>query len=320
MGTSLARPLIAKKQIEIAKKENTNIVSHGATGKGNDQVRFELTYHVLMPDVEIIAPWKNEEFLNEFKGRPDMIAYCKKHNIPVKATKDKPYSTDPNLMHMSYEGGILEDPNLSPTDDMFELTVAPKQAPDKPTNIGIEFKDGIPVSIKHENTKETKPLEIFQYLNKIGGLNGIGREDVVENRFVGMKSRGVYETPAGTILIQAHLDIEGLTMDREVKLLRDSLIPKYAQLIYNGFWYSPEFGLLTALMNKAQENITGKVYIELYKGNVIIKGRESPVSLYSQKTVSFDEIGDYDQKDAKGFIKLNALRLKASAKRKQANI
>jgi len=318
LGTSLARPLIAKKHIDIAKKEGTNIVAHGATGKGNDQVRFELTYYTLMPDVKVISPWKDEEFLEKFQGRPDMIEYCKKNNIEIKATAKKPYSTDPNLMHISFESGILEDPKKEPEEDTFEMTISPKNAPDKETELVIEFKDGIPIKVedKTNNIEETDPLKLFIYLNKIGGENGIGRTDIVENRFVGMKSRGVYETPAGTILRKAHLDIEGLTMDREVMHIRDSLIPKISELIYYGFWYSPEFNLLMAMVDKSQENITGKVYLKLYKGNIIITGRESPCSLYDQKIASMDEHGGYDQTDADGFIKLNALRLKASANRK----
>ncbi|MBW2975762.1 argininosuccinate synthase [Candidatus Woesearchaeota archaeon] len=319
LGTSLARPLIAKKQIEIAKKEKTNIVAHGSTGKGNDQVRFELAYYTLMPDVKIISPWKDEEFLSKFQGRSDMIDYCKKNNILVKVTAKKPYSTDPNLMHVSYESGILEDVSKGPSEEMFETTVSPLKAPDMETEITIEFKKGIPVKVvdKTNNVTETDPLKLFTYLNKVGGSNGIGRVDLVENRFVGMKSRGVYETPGGTILMSAHLDIEGITMDKEVKQLRDSLIPKIASLIYNGFWYSPELELLMTMVDKSQENITGKVNVKLYKGNVIITGRSSPCSLYDEKTASMEEHGNYDQKDAKGFIKLNALRLKAWAKKKQ---
>ncbi len=317
LGTSLARPLIAKKQIEIAKKEQTNIVSHGATGKGNDQVRFELTYYTLMPDVKIISPWKDKEFLAKFKGRPDMIKYAEENNIPVKATKKAPYSTDPNIMHISYEAGVLEDPMYNLPEEAFEMTTSPKKAPDKETEIAIEFKDGIPVKIedKTDNVTKTDPLELFSYLNKIGGENGVGRIDLVENRFVGMKSRGVYETPAGTILRNAHLDIEGLTMDREVMQIRDTLIPKFSQLIYFGFWYSPEMELLMAMINKSQENVSGKVHLSLYKGNITIKGRESKFSLYDKQIASMDELGKYDPVDSIGFIKLNALRLKASAKR-----
>jgi argininosuccinate synthase len=317
LGTSLARPLIAKRQIEIARKEGTPIVAHGATGKGNDQVRFEMTYHVLMPEVRIISPWKNEAYLAVFAGRSDMIRYAQDKGIPVSATRDKPYSMDENLMHISYEAGVLEDPKFEPGRDMFLKTTDPEQAPDKAEEIMVEFRQGVPVSARNlsDGTVKTDPLELFQYLNALGGTHGIGRVDIVENRFVGMKSRGVYETPGGTILMQAHLDMEGLTMDREVKLLRDSLIPKYAQLIYFGFWYSPEMEVLTALMDKAQEQVSGKVYLKLYKGNVIVKGRESENSLYDEGIASMDIHGGYDQKDATGFIRLNALRLKASAGR-----
>ncbi len=317
LGTSLARPLIAKKQIEIAKKEKTNIVSHGATGKGNDQVRFELTYYTLMPDVNIIAPWKDEEFLQQFKGRSDMIRYAEKNNIPVKATKAAPYSTDANIMHVSYEAGVLEDPLYTLPEKAYEMTASPKNAPDKETEIAIEFKDGNPIKVEDKTNKVTKTdsLELFSYLNKIGSENAIGRIDMVEDRFVGMKSRGIYETPAGTILRKAHLDIEGLTMDREVMLIRDSLIPKFSQLIYFGFWYGPEMELLMAMINKSQENVSGKVHLSLYKGNVTIKGRESELSLYDKKIASMDELGKFNPEDSTGFIKLNALRLKASAKR-----
>ncbi len=319
LGTSLARPLIAKRHIDIAKKEKTNIVSHGATGKGNDQVRFELTYLSLFPEAEIIAPWKEQEFLNQFQGRSDMIAYSEKHGIPIKATSKKPYSTDPNLMHISYEAGVLEDPNFEPGEDMFEMTVSPKKAPDRETRISIEFRQGVPVKIINHDTKETitGSLRLFQYLNKIGGENGIGRDDLVENRFVGMKSRGVYETPAGTILMKAHKDIEGLTVDREVLLLRDMLTPKFAQLIYNGFWFAPEMDFIMAAINESQKHVDGIVKIKLYKGNVIIVGRSSPKSLYDESIASMDRHGGYDQKDAKGFIRLNALRLRMSALREE---
>ena len=294
-------------------------MAHGATGKGNDQVRFELTYYTLMPNAKIIAPWKDKEFLAKFKGRQDMIAFAEKNNIPIKATKKAPYSTDPNLMHISYEAGVLEDPKYTLPEEAYEMTISQKKAPDKETELVIEFKDGIPIKVEDKTNKVVKsdPLGLFVYLNKVGGENGVGREDIVEDRAVGMKSRGVYETPAGTILRKAHLDIEGLTMDREVMLLRDSLIPKFSHLVYSGFWYSPEMELLTTMINKSQENVTGKVYLSLYKGNVIIKGRESPVSLYDIKIASMDELGGYEQTDAIGFIKLNALRLKAWAKRKK---
>lgn len=317
LGTSLARPLIAKRQVEIARKEKTTILAHGATGKGNDQVRFEMTYHVLMPEVRIISPWKDEEYLRTFQGRSDMISYAEKKGIPVPATTEKPYSMDDNLLHISYEAGVLEDPRFEPRKDMFLKTAAPEDAPDTPEEIMIQFAQGVPVRVKNlsDGTVTSDPLDLFQSLNTLGGKHGIGRVDLVENRFVGMKSRGVYETPGGTILMHAHLDLEGLTMDREVKLLRDSLIPKYAQLIYFGFWYSPEMEVLAALMDKAQDHVSGKVYLKLYKGNVIVKGRESESSLYDQDIASMDIHGGYDQKDAMGFIRLNALRLKASAKR-----
>lgn len=317
LGTSLARPLIAKKQVEIAKLEKTNILSHGATGKGNDQVRFELTYYVLMPNAKIIAPWKDAEFLAKFQGRNDMIAYAKKNGIPIKATKDKPYSSDANIMHTSYEAGVLEDPNFSPDERMFELTTSPQKAPDKEVSIEIEFLQGNPVKVKNLNDGTTKsdPSGLFQYLNELGGKHSIGRVDMVENRFVGIKSRGVYETPAGTILHLAHRDLEGLTMDREVMHLRDSLIPKFSELIYYGFWFSPEMEFLKAAFDKSQEYVTGKVKLALYKGNVIIKARESKFPLYKKSIASMDVAGGYDQKDAAGFIKLNALRLMASAER-----
>ncbi len=312
LGTSLARPLIAKKQIEVAKKEKTDIVAHGATGKGNDQVRFELTYMKLMPKVKIISPWKDPDFLKEFKGRSDMLAYAKKHKIPVSATMQKPYSTDDNIMHISYEAGQLEDPAFEPTKDMFKKTVDPKDAPDKETKIAITFKKGVPISVKNttENKNINGSLELFRYLNELGSKNGIGRIDLVENRLVGMKSRGVYETPAGTILRIAHLDIEGLTLDREVCHLKDMLMPKIAQLIYNGFWFSPEMEFLMAAINKSQENVEGTVHLKLYKGNAMVIGRESKKSLYNKDIASMDKEGGYDQTHAIGFIKLNGLRLK----------
>ncbi len=317
MGTSLARPLIAKKQIEIARIEKTKFVSHGSTGKGNDQVRFELTYFVMMPDVKIVAPWKEDDFLARFKGRQDMIAYSKEKGIPVKATAQKPYSSDSNIMHISYEAGILEDPKFSPHEDMFEMTNSPKTAPDKEENIEIEFSQGNPIKVKNldNGTTKEKPLELFQYLNTLGAKHGIGRIDMVENRFVGMKSRGVYESPGATILHIAHRDIEGLTMDREVMHLRDSLVPKFSELVYYGFWFSPEMEFLRTAFDKSQEFVSGNVYITLYKGNVIVKGRESKNSLYKKDIASMDIEGGFNQKDSIGFIKLNALRLMASADR-----
>jgi|SRR3989338_3939233 len=313
LGTSLARPVIAKKQIEIANKENAQYVSHGATGKGNDQVRFELTYYALNPKIKVIAPWKTKEFLEKFKGRSDLIAYAKEKGIPVKATADKPYSTDANLMHISYESGVLEDPKTPPTEDMAEWTKSPKQAPDKETKIEIHFKDGIPIKVvnKEDGTIKEVPLELFQYLNQLGAENAIGRIDIVENRFVGIKSRGVYETPGATILRAAHMDLEGVAMDREVMRLRDMLTPKFAELVYYGFWFSPEMDFLMAAIDKSQELIDGIVYLSLYKGNVIILGRESPSSLYNKDLSSMDIAGGFNQQDSEGFIKINAIRLMA---------
>ena len=319
LGTSVARPLIAKAQVEVAKKEKAAILAHGATGKGNDQVRFELTYYTLMPQCSVISPWKDKGFLAQFKGRSDMIAFAEKHGIPVKATKAAPYSTDENLMHMSYESGVLEDPQYTLPEECYEITSSPMKAPDKTADITIEFKDGIPIKVEDKTNKVVKAdsCELFVYLNKIGGQHGVGRMDMVEDRFVGMKSRCVYETPAGTILRVAHLDIEGMTMDREVMLIRDMLIPRFSQLIYFGFWYSPEMELLMQMMDKSQQHVTGKVHLKLYKGNVMVQGRESPCGLYDKKIASMEELGNYDQTDAIGFIKLNALRLRASAKRQK---
>jgi len=313
LGTSLARPLIAKRQIEIAYKENAGYVSHGATGKGNDQVRFELSYYALNPKIKVISPWKMQEFLAQFKGRTDMLNYAKKNNIPVKASLAKPFSEDDNLMHISHEAGILEDPRYKPDKDIYTKMVLPQDAPDKETHIEIHFKDGISVKVvnKEENIAKTSPLELFNYLNKIGGKNGIGLLDMVENRFVGIKSRGVYETPGGTVLMKAHLDIEGIAMDREVMRLRNMLSPVFAELVYNGFWFSPEMDFLRAAIDKSQELIDGVVYITLYKGNIIIDGRESPSSLYDKELSSMDIEGGFDQKDSAGFIKINAIRLMA---------
>lgn len=319
MGTSVARPLIAKTQVEVAKRENATAVAHGATGKGNDQVRFELTYHALLPGIKVIAPWKDEEFLNQFQGRSDEIEYAKKYGIPVKATVDEPWSTDENIMHISYESGELEDPMRRPRESMFQLTIAPKEAPDEETEIEIDFEKGDPVRIKNlkDGTVKEGALSLYTYLNELAGKNAIGRVDMVENRFVGIKSRGVYETPAGTILMAAHRDLEGLTLDREVMHLRDSLIPKFAELVYYGFWYSPEMEVLRALLDKSQEYITGKVKVALYKGNVIMAGRESPFSLYDQAQSSMEVAGGYDPKNAIGFIRTNAIRLINNTLRKQ---
>lgn len=313
LGTALARPLIAKRHIEIAHKEGAAYVSHGATGKGNDQVRFELGFYALDPKIKVLAPWKMQEFLDEFKGRTDMLNYAEKHNIPVKASLKKPYSEDDNLMHISHEAGILEDPKYKFEKDILVKMVTPMDAPDKETALEIHFKDGIPVKVVNtsDGTTKEKPLELFNYLNKIGGENGIGLLDMVENRFVGIKSRGVYETPAGEILIKAHMDIEGIAMDREVMRLRNMLSPVFGELVYNGFWFSPEMDFLMASINKSQELIDGVVFVTLYKGNVIIDGRESTSSLYDKELSSMDIEGGFDQKDSAGFIKINAIRLMA---------
>ncbi|OFY47642.1 MAG: argininosuccinate synthase [Bacteroidetes bacterium RBG_13_46_8] len=313
LGTALARPVIAKHQIMVAAQEKAEIVSHGATGKGNDQVRFELSYYALNPKIKILAPWKTQEFLDQFKGRTDMLNYAERHNIPVKATVSKPYSEDDNLMHISHEAGILEDPKYKAEKDMFTKMIAPQDAPDKEIHLEIHFKDGLPVKVvnRDENISYVKPLELFMYLNKVGGENGIGLLDMVENRFVGIKSRGVYETPAGTILLKAHMDIEGIAMDREVMRLRNMLSPVFSELVYNGFWFSPEMDFLRAAIDKSQEFIDGIVYLTLYKGNVIIDGRESPSSLYDKELSSMDIEGGFDQKDSSGFIKINAIRLMA---------
>ncbi len=313
LGTSLARPVIAKYQIKIAAEEKASLVSHGATGKGNDQVRFELSYYALNPEIKVLAPWKTEEFLDQFKGRTDMLNYATKHNIPVKATVKKPYSEDDNLMHISHEAGILEDPAYQPEKEMFTKIVPPQLAPDKEVHLEIHFKDGIPIRVvnKESGIDITDPLDLFIYLNKVGGENGVGMLDMVENRFVGIKSRGVYETPAGTILLHAHMDIEGIAMDREVMRLRNMLSPVFAEIVYNGFWFSPEMEFLRAAIDKSQELIDGTVWLTLYKGNIIIDGRESPSSLYNKELSSMDIAGGFDQKDSAGFIKINAIRLMA---------
>lgn len=317
LGTSIARPIIAKRHIEIAKMEGTKYVAHGATGKGNDQVRFEFGYYMNMPDVKIISPWKDEEWLSQFEGRTDMFKYAEKYNIPVKASIKKPYSEDENLIHISHEAGILEDPSLRCPEDVFNLTVSPKNAPEEETLLTFEFKDGIPVSVKNENdgTVVTDPLEMILYLNKVGHDNGIGRVDLVENRFIGIKSRGVYETPGCEILWKAHHNLEGLCMDKEAMHLRDMLSPKYAELIYNGYWGAPEFNMLTALFDVSQKNVTGTAKVALYKGNVINAGISSPCSLYNEELGSMDKAGGYHPIDCKGFININAIRLMASSMR-----
>jgi len=313
LGTSLARPLLAQKQIEVAEKEGAGYVAHGATGKGNDQVRFELTYYALAPNVKVIAPWKDPEFLREFSGRSDLIEYAKKHDIPVSATSEKPYSEDDNLMHISHEAGELENPLFTPQESVFSKTISPKDAPDEAVTIEIQFRNGNPTKVvnKSDGTEISDPLELFIYLNQLAHDHGIGRVDMVENRYIGIKSRGIYETPGATILWQAHRDLEGLAMDKEVMHLRDTLIPKFAELIYNGFWFSPEMDFIMAAFNKSQEAIDGKVVVELYKGNVNVIGRESPTSLYDQKLSSMEVEGGFDATDATGFININAIRLKA---------
>jgi argininosuccinate synthase len=303
LGTSLARPVIAKRQIEIARQQGADAVAHGATGKGNDQVRFELTYYALQPDITVIAPWREWEF----KGRSDLIAYAKEHNIPIMATHEKPYSTDRNLMHVSYEGGILEDPWAEPPADIFQLTRSPEHAKAEAEYIELSFEQGEPAAI---NGKKLGPVELLESLNGLGGDHGIGRVDLVENRFVGMKSRGVYETPGVTILQVAHRALESITLDRELMHLRDSLSVKFAESIYYGFWFAPEFELLRKMVDETQRRVTGDVRLKLYRGNAFVVGRRSPYSLYDEKMATFEADTVYDQRDAEGFIKLNALRLR----------
>jgi argininosuccinate synthase len=308
LGTSLARPLIAKRQLEIAQLEGADAVCHGATGKGNDQVRFEMTYIALNPAIRIISAWKDGNWT--FDSRVSMIDYAEKHGIPIPLTREKPYSSDRNLLHISHEGGILEDPWAEPIEDMFVLTVSPEAAPDKPTYVEIGFEKGNPVSV---DSVPMSPAILLDHMNKLAGDNGVGRVDMVENRFVGMKSRGVYETPGGTVLWAAHRAVESITMDREVMLMRDSLIPKYAQLAYNGFWYAPEMEVLQQFINSTQERVTGTARLKLYKGNCMVVGRKSPFSLYSEDFATFEKDRVFDQKDATGFIRLNALRLQILA-------
>jgi argininosuccinate synthase len=303
LGTSIARPLIAKKQIEVARKEKAEAVSHGATGKGNDQVRFELTYYALMPGIRVIVPWREWEF----SSRTDLVNYAKRHGIPTPVTAKKPYSSDRNLMHISFEGGILEDPWAEPPEDMFVLTRSPEKAPGKPVYVEVDFAGGVPVAV---DGKKMGPAKLLAHLNRIGGIHGIGRVDLVENRYVGMKSHGVYETPGGTILHCAHRAVESVTLDREVMHLRDSLIPKFAELIYYGYWYSPEMELLMSTVEKTQENVTGTARLKLYKGSCAVVGRKSPVSLYRTDFATFEKETVFNQADATGFIKINALRLK----------
>jgi argininosuccinate synthase len=316
LGTSIARPLIAKRMVDIARAEGATMIAHGATGKGNDQVRFELGVAALAPDIKVIAPWRLEEFRKDFPGRAEMIAYAEKHDIPVTASAAKSYSMDRNLLHISYESGVLEDPWFDPSapenKDMFLLSVSPEDAPDEAEYLELEFAQGDCIAL---NGKKLSPLHVMEHLNELGGKHGIGRVDMVENRFVGMKSRGVYETPGGTILFTAHRKMESITMDREVMNLRDSLITRYSTLVYNGFWFAPERLALQALVKESQNNVTGTVRVKLYKGNIIGAGVKSPVSLYNPDiaTMEADPSQAYDQGDATGFINLNALRLKVAA-------
>jgi argininosuccinate synthase len=303
LGTSLARPVIAKRQVEIARREGADAVAHGATGKGNDQVRFELTYYALEPDIKVIAPWRAWEF----KGRSDLIAYAERHSIPVTATHAKPYSTDRNLMHVSYEGGILEDPWVEPPADIFQMTVAPEDARAEPEYLVVGFEKGVPVSVDGE---ALGAVELLERLNRVGGEHGVGRVDLVENRFVGMKSRGVYETPGVTVLQAAHRALESITMDREVLRMRDQMSLKFAESVYYGFWFAPETELMRRMIDETQESVTGEVRVKLYRGNTTVVGRRSPHSLYRGNLATFEADTVYDQHDAEGFIKLNALRLR----------
>ena len=332
LGTSIARPLIAKRMVQIAESEGADAVAHGATGKGNDQVRFELTAAALAPRLQVIAPWRDERFRSKFPGRAEMIAYCEERKIPVQASAKKPYSMDRNLLHISFESGLLEDPwfdaSAPAQRDIYKLSVSPEDAPDRPEYLELLFEKGICVGLLHPELAEIlgrliyyggsdrlSPLWIMRVLNLLGGRNGVGRVDIVENRFVGMKSRGVYETPGGAILHFAHRQMESLTMDREVMHLRDTLIPRYSALVYNGFWFAPEREALQALVTESQKNVTGTVRLKLYKGNIIAAGRKSPVSLYNPEiaTMEADSTEAYNQNDATGFIRLNALRLKVAA-------
>ncbi|XP_072309210.1 argininosuccinate synthase [Eucyclogobius newberryi] len=312
LGTSVARPCIARRQVEIARKEGAEYVSHGATGKGNDQIRFELSCYALYPKVKIIAPWRIPEFYNRFKGRTDLMEFAQKHGIPVPVTPKSPWSMDANLMHISYESGILENPKSHAPADLYLMTKNPQESPDTSDLLEIEFKKGVPVKVTNMNDKTSKnlPLEIFSYLNLIGGKHGVGRIDIVENRFIGMKSRGIYETPGGTILLNAHLDIETFTMDKEVRRIKQGLGITFSELVYNGFWYSPECEFVRHCIAKSQENVEGKVQLSVYKGHVYILARESPKSLYNEELVSMDVQGDYDPCDASGFIRINAVRLR----------
>jgi argininosuccinate synthase len=311
LGTSIARPFIMKALVEVAMQEGTNVIAHGATGKGNDQCRFELTAYALMPEVQIIAPWRIKEFRNLIPGRKEAIAFAKKHNIPVVASADKPWSTDPNIAHRSHEAGLLEDPMYKPLDTMYQLVTPPEKASDKVTKLSVGFREGMPVSV---NGKEMGPVELLEHLNRLGGENGIGLLDMVENRFVGMKSRGVYESPGMTILYAAHRDLEGLCMDRDLMHLRDSLSVHYAELVYYGFWCSRELKALNAFVDESQKGVTGKVSMELYKGNCLVVGRKSPNSLYDADIATMEAGGTYNQDDASGFLRIKGLPLRVQAR------
>ncbi len=313
LGTSLARPVIAKRQVEIALDNGAQVLSHGATGKGNDQVRFELAFAALAPRMRVYAPWKDPEFLARFQGRIDLINFAKEHNIEIPVTLEKSFSTDENLMHKSYESGILEDPDAVPPKDIFTVCKDAVDAPDKETMIEITFQDGFPTHVKNvsDGTEASDPLDLFLMLNRLGADNGIGRIDIVENRYIGIKSRGIYETPGGTILYQALRDLEGIAMDKEVQRLRDMLAPELAAIIYNGFWFSPEMEFLMPALKKARKLVDGTVRLSLYKGNARSMGRSSPSSLYDKDLSSMDIAGGFDQSDSAGFIRINALRLRA---------
>lgn len=310
MGTSLARPVIAKGMVQVAKECGADTIAHGATGKGNDQVRFELTVKALAPHLNIVAPWREWSFI----GRSDLVAYAQKHGIPVPVTAEKPYSMDANLMHISYEGGILEDPWAEPPADMFLWTASPEQAPNKPETVEITFEQGIPIAI---NGEEYSPAQLLSKTNEIAAKHGIGRVDLVENRFIGIKSRGVYETPGATLLMHAHRAVESLTLDREVAHFKDSLVPKFAELVYNGFWFSPEMELIQTTIAKTQDCVTGVVRLKLYKGNVTVTGRKSPYSLYNSEISSFESKFVVNPKDSGGFININGLRLTTWATRRR---
>ncbi|CAH1785666.1 unnamed protein product [Owenia fusiformis] len=312
LGTAFARPVIAKMLIDVCHQNNAGFVSHGATGKGNDQIRFELACYALEPKIQIIAPWRMPEFFNRFKGRSDLLEYAKAHGIMVSSTPKAPWSMDANMMHISYESGILEDPKTHAPDDICEMTTNPINAPDKPEKLEIQFKNGVPTRVKNldDGTEKTVPLDLFRYLNAVGSKHGVGRIDIVENRFIGMKSRGVYESPGANILLHAHLDIETFTMDREVRRIKQGLSIQFSDQVYRGFWFSPECEFTRSCIARSQEGVEGTVVVQVYKGHVYILGRESPLSLYNEELVSMDVQGDYDPQDAAGFIRINALRLK----------